>query len=310
MRAELRSPAAVLLGLLACSDGTGPAAEVTFHDRIVFVSDRGPLVTSLYQMGRDGSDVKPVPQDAFVRPLHPAVSPDGRWVAFDDASATIRIQRADGTDPRNVSEDAGLCGRPAWDPSGNRLAFTCRPSVTEDSDIHIADLDAGTVGLLLLLPGSESKPEWSPDGTRLLFTGDRDGNPELYLLELGSSTTTRLTETENRQESFATWSPNGRWIAYHANPFGGSPDGEPWLERLDVESGTVDSLYSLPGQTLMPAWSPDSRKLVFARGVHENGTQELVELDVATGEITVLLGPSGFDDRWPSYGPAGGWPRH
>ena len=69
---------------------------------------------------------------AGVHDIDPAISPDGRWVAFErdheDGSADIGLVRADGRDEHVVdlgctepcADDLG----PTWSPDGKRLLFT------------------------------------------------------------------------------------------------------------------------------------------------------------------------------------------
>jgi Tol biopolymer transport system component len=45
-------------------------------------------------------------------------------------------------------------------------------------------------GLRNLTPGSpayDAHPSWSPDGRRIAFFSDRDGNNDIYLLDVGQS---------------------------------------------------------------------------------------------------------------------------
>ena len=37
---------------------------------------------------------------------------------------------------------------------------------------------------------------WSPDGTRIAFTSDRDGNREIYVMELAGRSLLRLTDNQ------------------------------------------------------------------------------------------------------------------
>ena len=61
-------------------------------------------------------------------------------------------------------------------------------------------------------------PAWSPDGRRIAFTSERDGNPEIYVMNADGSGVTRLTYNDARDlDSFPAWSPDGRRIAFHSN---------------------------------------------------------------------------------------------
>ena len=56
-------------------------------------------------------------------------------------------------------------------------------------------------------------PLWSPDGERIAFASERDGNPELYVMNADGSAVTRLTYND-AADIFPAWSPNGNKIAF------------------------------------------------------------------------------------------------
>jgi TolB protein len=57
------------------------------------------------------------------------------------------------------------------------------------------------------------RPRWSPDGKQILFTSNRDGNYEIYLLDLESGKQQRLTRHQE-QDNFACWHPDGKQLAW------------------------------------------------------------------------------------------------
>ncbi|NIO04112.1 MAG: hypothetical protein GTN74_05705, partial [Proteobacteria bacterium] len=40
---------------------------------------------------------------------------------------------------------------------------------------------------------NEASPSWSPDGKKLAFVSDRTGGPQIYMMDLSSKKTSRLT---------------------------------------------------------------------------------------------------------------------
>lgn len=132
-------------------------------------------------------------------------------------------------------------------------------------------------GRVWLLPaaGGEAKPLtdgagadadilWSPDGARLALVSDREGQPDLYLVDVKTKALIRLT-TDGNAKSNATWSPDGKFVCFARA--GASPGlyivpstgGE--SRRLAEGNGNNDHGIGITSH----AWSPDSRWVAFAR---------------------------------------------
>ena len=114
----------------------------------------------------------------------PALSPDGRWVAYvvrsiepkpdakDDWTyrSQLWLAATDGrTPPRQLTFGAARNSSPTWSPAGDRLAFV-RNVEKEKPQVYILPITGGEALPLTKLETDATNPRWSPDGTRLLFT--------------------------------------------------------------------------------------------------------------------------------------------
>ena len=72
------------------------------------------------------------------------------------------------------------------------------------------------------------RPEISPDGKRIVFTSMRDGNRELYVMDVDGQNQRRLTFHEERDD-YASWHPDGQRII-----FVGEREGRFDLYLMDV----------------------------------------------------------------------------
>jgi acylaminoacyl-peptidase len=227
------------------------------------------------------------------------------------------------------------------------------------SNLWIINFDGSDHRPLTTGNENDSSPRWSPDGTRLLYFAGSEGSRQLYVRWMDTGQTAKLTNLTSSPGGIA-WSPDGKWIAFsmlvraQAKPFAKMPpkpkgaewakpakviqklkyraDGRGYLEDgythlfvLSAEGGTPRRLTSGDynhGGT--PAWTPDSRALVFSANRHENWeydplNSEICELSLSDGAITVLtdrIGPDrnpvvsrdgrkiaylGFDDQKHGY---------
>jgi dipeptidyl aminopeptidase/acylaminoacyl peptidase len=110
--------------------------------------------------------------------MSPAVSPDGRTIAF----AGTRLEK--------------LEGRPL-------------------SRICLVNAEGGARQEITAGPKSDVLPRWSPDGKRLAFLSDRveEEQFQLYLLEAGRLGEAIATPSLDGTVEYLAWSPDGRKIA-------------------------------------------------------------------------------------------------
>ena len=76
--------------------------------------------------------------------------------------------------------------------------------------------------------GVDAHPMWSPDGKRIAFTSNRDGNPEIYLMNADGSRPRRITNHPERDDH-PGWHPDSKRIV-----FIGERDGDHDLYLIEV----------------------------------------------------------------------------
>jgi len=94
---------------------------------------------------------------------------------------------------------------------------------------------------------------------KIVFTYEGD----LWLVSAPGGTASRIT-TFPGAESFAKFSPDGKWIAFTA-----SYDGSMSVYLMPAEGGAPVRLTYTPGFALVVGWTPDGERVVF-RSMYEN----------------------------------------
>ncbi len=201
----------------------------------------------------------------------PALSPDGRTIAFRSGRATppdsTMLVDIDGTDERSLAVLVGLpegsaMAQQGWSPDGKMLVFTCNcPAITNTfgprSGIYTAKTD-GTD--LTKLNDDGQYPDWSPDGTRIVYMADRDGNHELYVMNADGTGEANITQNA-ASDNVPRWSPDGAKIVFFSDRDGNeeiytsNPDGTGLTRVTRTEEQDEE----------FPVWTPDGQ-IAFNRG--------------------------------------------
>lgn len=179
----------------------------------------------IYLMDADGGDERALTQDS-ADDRFPVWSPDGTKILFakarDGDAGDLHVTTVAGNPVER--QIAGLPGeqRPGSWSEARGIVFWSREDDGGnlwliDQSGNIAPIDAANS------PSTERDPAWSPDGNRLAFATDRDGQLEIYVLDLDSGLLERVTR-DLQEDSSPAWSPDGSQIAFSRGGRGGAFD--------------------------------------------------------------------------------------
>jgi Tol biopolymer transport system component/DNA-binding winged helix-turn-helix (wHTH) protein len=143
---------------------------------------------------------------------------------------------------------------------------------------------------------NEFDPALSPDGKLVAFSRHDGEDEDIFVQQVGSGDALQLTHTRFARNGAATWSPDGRHIAFIRKthditgsgiftvpPLGGPERKLFSLEKYQVEAG-LD-------------WSSDGKQLVFSARVSEKEAFSLHLLWLETNELKQLTLPASVTDR-------------
>ncbi len=144
---------------------------------------------------------------------------------------------------------------------------------------------------------NDRDPSFRPDGGAVAFASQREGGWGLYILDLASGETERLTDS-SEFEAHPSWSPDSRQVVYERYSNGRLRIG---IRRVE------DKALMWPGPDGMdsfePSWSSMARAISFTGRVGKQTDIYVLNLD--TQKIVNLTGTPELDERGSVFSPDG-----
>lgn len=135
----------------------------------------------------DGSNETVVGNGGGGEALEPALSPDGKTIAFMSLRAgpayRLCVMDADGKNVTQLVNEAngGGVGYPAWSPDGKTIAFAHEAG--EGLELHTVGADGRGLTKLTDFGGWSIYPAWTPDGKRIAFLQYTEDKAELIVTD-------------------------------------------------------------------------------------------------------------------------------
>ncbi len=156
--------------------------------RILFTSNRGGG-TDIYVMDDGGQNVKRL---TTMGAGQAAWAPDGRRVTFVSRSREIiaraywlqvYVMDADGANVKMITSSPNSTFVPKWSADGKAITFAIEYDGLK-ANIFEIPAEGGNLKRLTAGPKFDGRPAYSPDGTKLAFESNRNGNYEIYVMNL------------------------------------------------------------------------------------------------------------------------------
>jgi Tol biopolymer transport system component len=187
-------------------------------------------------------------------------------------------------------------------------------------DIFMADLNGKIVKRLTDTPGYDAEASLSPDGKKMIFTSMRDGDLDLYCMNLQNGKTVRITK-DLGYDGGAWFSPDGKKIVWRASRPKTEAEIKDYKDLLaqglvaptnmevfvaDADGSAAKQVTQYGQANWAPNFTPDGKKIIFCsnheypRGFPFN--MYLINLD-GTG-LEKISRDNGFD-AFPMFSPDG-----
>jgi Tol biopolymer transport system component len=162
----------------------------------------------LYVMDADGKNVRRLTKGEDNKQNDYAWSPDGNLLAFTSIDANnnwdiYTIALAADAAPTKRTPRRGAQWLPKWSPDGRTLGYLWQQ---DHVDIMLISPDGTQERNVISAPSDDWTYSWSPDSGRIAFETDRDGNWEIYTVNLCGGDLRRLTNS-GAEDLYPAWRP-------------------------------------------------------------------------------------------------------
>ena len=161
----------------------------------------------------------------------------------------------------------------AWSPDGDRIAFVAKYHdanyllevniLTEElTQYHQLDYDNVT------------SPDYDGSGERIIFSALKEGQTDLYIIELLTGDIERLT-FDPYNDTHPSWHPTAGKIVYASER-----GGKNRLVLINLNNNTERVLTNGPYNAISPTWTPGDESILFcsdALGIYDVYELEIVE---------------------------------
>jgi Tol biopolymer transport system component len=148
----------------------------------------------------------------------------------------------------------------------------------------------------------KADPTWSPDGKSLAYSTDSDGSMAVYIRDMQTGHTRKLTAPFTGAQVDAAWSPDGKQIAFMTTLDAEAGSREMYV--ADVATGQFHKVWGVANATGRdinvefeagrPTWGPDSNTIAVAAlrqysNRFREGTSRIQTINATTGATKLYL---------------------
>jgi Tol biopolymer transport system component len=190
---------------------------------------------------------------------HPAVSPDGRRIAYvvssGESNDQVWVMRSDGSHQRAVVQGAAWSNAsPSFTANGRRLLFTrCGGFVPPYFTCKIQSVRLDGSGRRTVIGGTwhPYDPVMSPDGSTIAYVSDVGVYDSRLLLADADGSHRRVVGPKRILMERLSWSPDGSHLVF-------TDSRSVKIYTMKVDGG---GLHAIASKAAFGAWSPDGTRI-------------------------------------------------
>ncbi len=206
-------------------------------------------------------------EKALIGARHPAISPDGRQIAFS-YMGDIWVVSADGGRALQLTNHTAYEREPLWSPDGRTLAFSSNRN--GNNDVFIVPASGGVPVQLTFHTGDDLATDFTPDGQFIIFRSGRSSSGSLYKVSLKGGNELPVLETYWNYASHGRLSPDGKTLLFSwgsensywwRRGYRGSNTAKLWT--ADLPGGGPKKIIDDTSNSFWPDWRSDGAGIIF-----------------------------------------------
>ncbi|MET0743829.1 MAG: Tol-Pal system beta propeller repeat protein TolB [Microvirga sp.] len=225
---------------------------------------------------------------------------DTRIVFVDESGSKenrrkrLAIMDQDGANVRYLTQGDNLVVTPRYSPASQDITYMSQAD-GQQPRVQVINLETGSRQIVGNFPDMTSSPRFSPDGRRIVMSLQQGGNANIFIMDLGSNATTRITSTAAIDTS-PSFSPDGREIVFESDR-----GGKQQVYVMGVDGSNQRRISFGEGSYSQPAWSPRGDYIAFTRQKAGTFAIGIMKPD-GSGERILT---EGFHNEGPTWAPNG-----
>ncbi|MEX0841263.1 MAG: Tol-Pal system beta propeller repeat protein TolB, partial [Xanthobacteraceae bacterium] len=181
---------------------------------------------------------------------------DSRVVFVDETGPKDRrikrlaIMDQDGTGLRYLTRGDDLVLTPRFSPTTQEITYMSYGQGSAEPRVYLLNIETGQHEIVGNFPGMTFSPRFSPDGQRVIMSLQQGSNTNLFVMDLRSKATTRLTETA-AIDTAPCYAPDGTRISFESDRGGAQQ-----IYVMAAQGGAAQRISFGDGAYSTPVWWP------------------------------------------------------
>ena len=205
----------------------------------------------------------------------------------------LAIMDQDGENHRHLTSGKELVLTPRFNPTKQEITYLSY--FRNLPRVYLLNIETGNQEVVGDFPGMTFAPRFSPDGSKIIMSLAKDGNSDIYVMDLKSRVVTRLT-TNSAIDTSPSYSPDGKKITFNSDR-GGSQQ----IYVMDNDGRNQKRISNKGGNYATPVWSPRGDLIAFTKNFKGSYAIGVMRTN---GEGERLLTENWYQEA-PSWSPNG-----